>query len=355
MRSFWWLVSVLALVGCVVVEEDDSDELTQLPNPSAHDPASPSKKPVPPDEPPVEPRLPGQPGPVQSFATSNPGIAEMAMDATHVYWVVDGTFGKQGEIWRADRATGQSEVLAVVAERVYSLALDETDVYFVQTTAAVDNGGGSVLRVPKAGGPIETLVTAFWNPTSVAVDDTHVYFTVAVSPGGEVRRVPKAGGAFETVLTEVDNPWDIAVDATHLYVSEMNRGRIIRQSKLGGAVEELASGWIATGWLGLGETDVYFYACSSGGCTPSSLYSVAKAGGTAQLLFETPTNNGTKLAPTARFVQWGTWFVPLEQKPAIQVFSDSPDSTIIAVAADDDAIYLGNFHTGEILSSTLTK
>jgi hypothetical protein len=356
MRSVWWLVSVLALVGCVVVEEED-DELTQIPNPSAHDPASPTtKKPVPPEEPPVTPPTePGQPGAVQSFVTSNPGVAEMALDATHVYWVVDGTFGKQGEIWRADRVTGQSEVLAVVAERVYSLALDETDVYFVQTTGQVDNGGGSVLRVPKAGGPIETLVTAFWNPTSVAVDDTHVYFTVAVSPDGEVRRVPKAGGEFETVLTDVDNPWDIAVDATHLYVSEMNRGRIIRQSKLGGAVEELASGWIGTGWLGLGETDVYFYACSTGPCTPSSLYSVAKSGGTTELLFETPTNNATKLASTAKFVQWGTWFVPLDDKPAIEIFSDSADSTITAVAADDDAIYLGNFHTGEILSSTLTE
>lgn len=354
MRSVWWLVSVLALVGCVVVEEDDPYELTELPNPSAHEPASPSKKPKPLEQPPTKPTEPGQPGPANTFATSNPGVAEMVLDATHVYWVVDGTFGKQGEIWRADRVTAHSEVLAVVGERVYSLALDETHVYFVQTTAAVDNGGGSVLRVPKEGGSLETLVTAFWNPTSVAVDDTHVYYTVAVSPDGEVRRVPKAGGAPETVLTDVDNPWDIAVDATHLYVSEMNRGRIIRQSKLGGALQELASGWIGTGWLGLGENDVYFYACNTGACTPSSFYSVPKSGGTFQLLFESSTGGG-KVAPTARFVQWGSWFVPLDAKPAIELVQAPADTVVSAVAADEDSIYLANFHTGEIFSSTLAK
>lgn len=354
MRRLCWFASVLALVGCVVVDDDDTEDYyPDIPSASHHDPASPGQKPKDPPDPPAP--EPGQPGPVESFATSNASVSEMALDSTHVYWVVDGTFGQQGEVWRADRATGHAEVLAVVAERVYSLALDETHVYFVQTTSQVDNGGGSVLRVPKEGGPVETLVTAFWNPTSVAVDDTHVYYTVAVSPDGEVRRVPKSGGEPETVLTDVDNPWDIAVDATHLYVSEMNRGRVIRQSKLGGAVEEIASGWVGTGWLGLGESDVYFYACNTGPCEPVDLYAVPKAGGTASSLFETAPLGTGKVAPTSRFVQWGTWFVPLDGKPAVQLVENAPDSAVSAVAADENAIYLANFHTGEIVSSTITK
>lgn len=352
MRKIWF-ASVLALVGCVVVDEDDTEDYyPDYPSPSHHDPAAPGQKKEPP--PPPEPE-PGQPGPLESFATSNAGVSEMALDATHVYWVVDGTFGHQGEVWRADRATGNSEVLAVVAERVYSLALDESHVYFVQTTAGVDNGGGSVLRVPKEGGSIETLVTAFLNPTSVAVDDTHVYYTVAVSPEGEVRRVPKSGGEPEILLTAIDNPWDIAVDATHLYVSEMNRGRIIRQSKLGGTVEEIASGWVGTGWLGLGDNDVYFQACDTGPCTPVDLYSVPKAGGSPVSLLETAALGVGKVAPTESFVQWGTWFVPLAAKPALQLLEVDPDSAVSAVAADDTGIYLANFHTGELLSSTLTK
>jgi hypothetical protein len=348
-------LGVLVLVGCTI-EEAEPDYLTPIPDPTHHTPAAPGDAPPdtpPPPPPPPPPPEPGKPGPVTSFATSNPGVYELALDATHVYWVVDGTFGKQGEVWRADRATGASEVLAVVPERVYSLTLDAAHVYFVQTIAAIDTGGGSVLRVPKQGGPIEIIADHFWNPTSVAVDDTHVYYTVAVSPNGEVRRVPKSGGAFEVVLADIDNPWDIAVDATHLYVSEMNHGRVIRQSKVGGALEELATGWVGTGWLALGEHDVYFYGCDTGPCTPSRLYSVPKSGVLVQELLQTAELNANKLAATSSFVQWGSWFVPLDDAP-MQLVVDTPESTVVGVAADEHGIYLGNFHTGEISFSAIT-
>jgi hypothetical protein len=45
-------------------------------------------------------------------------------------------------------------------------------------------------------------------------------------------------------------------------------------------------------------------------------------GGATTALFETPTLNAVKLAPTSEFMQWGSWFVPLDDRPPVQLFPD---------------------------------
>lgn len=308
---------------------------------------------------PPPPREPPPPGSatvseVRPFATATPGIYEMALDATHLYWITDGTHGPS-EVWRANRDTAELALLATSTERVYALAIDEEHVYFTETSdPAYLVDGGRIRRVPKSGGTADTVVDALDNPTSVAVDETHVYFTRAYSPDGEVLRAAKAGGAVETLLIDVDNPWDIAVDATHVYVSEMNRSQILRIPKAGGAREVLASGWLGTGWMAAGPAGVYFQTCSVGTCGPAMLRSVPLAGGDVSLLHES-SYDVVKVAFGGAYVLWGRWFVPLDGTAVTGLLEPSSETFApIGVAGDDRAVFIANHPSGEIFTASVT-
>jgi hypothetical protein len=286
------------------------------------------------------------------WAQGPPGIYEMELDATHVYWVVDGVYGGRG-VWRADRVTATAERLALITEpldgRTYALALDETHVYFTDTPNPFYDPGAAIRRVSKWGGEVEVITSGNggWNPTSIAVDETHVYFNAfndARSPGGEVRRQLKSGGEPETFWVGLDNAWDLAVDDTHLYVSEMNQGRIVRKPKLGGAVEVLASGWVATSTMRLRGDSLYFSACTIGACQTQRVYGVSRSGGVVDLLYEGP--DGWGLAATADAVLWGRWRIPFDGGAPEELLPASPNGFV--VAADERGAYLGDHPSGAI-------
>jgi sugar lactone lactonase YvrE len=222
-------------------------------------------------------------------ATGKYGLTDIAIDETHVYWLESGmaTPDYDARVMRVAKTGGAAEVLATMTPRAYHFTLDATHVYVAANNSpggAVTEGVGAIVRVPKAGGAAETVLGGVSGPYAMAVDDDRVYFTTGYAYYGLVVSVPKAGGDARTLVDQVDNPWDVAVDATHVYYSEMNEGRIMRVAKTGGAPQELASGWVGTGNLGLDDATVYFVACPTGFCEAQELHAVPKAGGDARLV-----------------------------------------------------------------------
>lgn len=100
------------------------------------------------------------------------------------------------------------------------LALDATHVYWVHSSA------GTISRAPKSGGAEEILAKDVADPISLTVDDAFVYFTVRGKDGGSlderaVAKVPKAGGALAFVAQGSKvSAFGIAVDATNAYWTE---------------------------------------------------------------------------------------------------------------------------------------
>jgi len=277
------------------------------------------------------------------LATDEPGIYEMAVDSTHLYWVEDGQFDHEANVRRMPLGGGAIETLFSTPERMYSLAVSDGFVYAAYTGP---NYAGQIYRIPAAGGSATSLTTAF-NPTSVSVDGSWVYYTEAVSPGGRILRIPTTGGATEVVASDVDNPWDIVATDGVLFYSEMNRGRIMRVTP-GETPVELAGGWIGTNWMAVDSTNVYFSACDVGSCEQPGLFRVARTGG-ADAEMMVGSSADAKLAVATNTVQWGANVVPIGGGASTPLAAVTP----IAVAAVADAYYFADFFTGAIYRAPL--
>lgn len=281
---------------------------------------------------------------VAPLAMDEPGIYEMAVDATHVYWVENGQFDHEANVRRMPLGGGPIETLFSIQERVYSLAVADGFVYAVHTGPEYE---GHVYRFPGEGGSATSIATGF-NPTSVSVDGSWVYFSEAVSPGGRIMRVPTTGGEPEVVVDDVDNPWDLVADDGVLFYSEMNRGRMMRVVP-GESPVQLASGWIGTGWMVVDDTFVYFTACDVGSCEHPRLFRVARSGGMPEEIV-TGAWVESKLAVSGDDIQWGSHVMPKTGGSAHPL--DGIDYPL-AVAATSTSFYFADFYTGAIYRAHL--
>jgi len=279
-----------------------------------------------------------------ALAVDEPGIYEMAADATHLYWVDDGQFDGEANVRRMPLDGGPIETLFSAGRSIYSLAVGDGAVFVARTDLDYD---GVIYRLPVAGGAPTVLATGF-NPTSVTVDAGWVYYSAAVSPGGRILRVPVTGGTPEVIVDDVDNPWDLVASGGTLFYSEMNRGQVMRVDP-GGTPVVLASGWVGTGWLTVDAEFVYFSACDVSECPDPHLYRVPRAGGTPELLL-TGGSLELKLAVADDHLQWGSRVIPSAGGDDVIMPGDGYP---IAVAATADAFYFADFFTGAIYRSTL--
>lgn len=301
------------------------------------------RTPAAPDAPGSQPAPPDGPAPVAPFAMDQPGISEMAVDATHLYWVENGQFDHEANVRRISLDGGSIETLLSKPERMYSLAVADGFVYAVQTSGGAANYEGHVYRVAVTGGPVTELATAF-NPTSVAVDGNWVYYSEAISPDGRILRVPTTGGTPEVVASDVDNPWDLEADDGVVFYSEMNRGRMMRVVP-GGAPVVLASGWTATNWMAIDDADVYFGTFTEGSfLTP--MFRVPRDGGTVQQVILGPSHND-KIAVSRNNVQWGAQVVS-KIGGGVHDAQNIAHKDGLAVAVTDGAMYFADFFTGAI-------
>ena len=211
-------------------------------------------------------RVPKRGGAVESIATAQPPLYQLAVDATHVYFTA-GT-----GVSRVPKAGGAVEPIAVQGGdelmlddgAVYSstYTLDDTGAVgraskdgtnavvlvpnlrqcesIVPSGDAVFIGGAKILRYVKATASVTTLANVY--ARRLAADPTHVY---AIGYDGlDVTRIDRASGATNVLATSPAMPRasDIAVDDTHVYwATGVASGFVVRVPKVGGAVEIIAS------------------------------------------------------------------------------------------------------------------
>jgi len=120
------------------------------------------------------------------IAANQGGAGDLAVDATHVYWITG------SEVWRRVKdGSGAVETLATGQDEANAIVVDDQSVYWV------DNGDaepptGAVQRVNKQGGPVETLAPAQPAPWEISQDCTSVFWTNHNDFGtGEVWKVTK--------------------------------------------------------------------------------------------------------------------------------------------------------------------
>ena len=139
--------------------------------------------------------------------------------------------------------TGTTSTTLFTAETgsfINGLRLDDDYVYW--TVAPPNTAAGKVQRIAKAGGTVETLATGLGQPAGLAIDTTDVYFIdpgVGTSAGsGTIQRVALPGGGTPTVLVkDLASPLSVLVTATHVYWT--NSG-ISRGGSTDGSVQRIA-------------------------------------------------------------------------------------------------------------------
>jgi len=248
-------------------------------------------------------------GPVEELETGVNLPDDVATDATHVYWVEEGSYTPNyqgdGRVVRRAKSGGTIEVLASGRYSPAHVEVDDSRVYFGDSgnywdtskpgrIASVAKSGGTVSeitsdsviyglatdattlffftptqvkKVPKAGGNKATLAGALDALNDIAVDASGVYFTSSTQDGlpvsqgmGTVRRVAASGGAL-TLLAEAKSAGGVAV--TDAYVLYGSKGSILRVSKSGGAPVTLATSSSVMN-IAVDATHAYWTDCAGG-------------------------------------------------------------------------------------------
>ena len=150
----------------------------------------------------------------------------IAIDRTHVYWS-----GPDG-VRRTPKVGGAIEMLGG-GRSIISIAVDGVHLYFANREF------GSIWRTPKAGGPSETLAQAQIELWSLAVDDTSLYWGNSTASVDHVDRMTKSNKAFAPVDTFDDSPVSIAISAHDVVYGTGRSGTVRATSKQGGPARVL--------------------------------------------------------------------------------------------------------------------
>lgn len=163
----------------------------------------------------------GAPSSVLLTAGSAPhGIGlPFAFDGHHVYYgdAILAGLGRQTSLVALSVSGGHSVTLASDLHAVSAIAVDSTNLYFLDVDPTLGDGStpqAAVGKVSLGGGAVETLANPTSSPTSICVDPSYVYWTEVA---GSVLRVPIAGGAVETLAQGQVSPGGITVDSTGIY------------------------------------------------------------------------------------------------------------------------------------------
>ncbi|HEY3352912.1 MAG TPA: carboxypeptidase regulatory-like domain-containing protein [Polyangia bacterium] len=139
----------------------------------------------------------------------------IAVDASHVYWIVDGNAsGYPGALRRTDLYGGSyAELMSFGQSR--TLAVDNSGAYW--TVMDGTPGVYGYLFSSSAAHSLSTnLGSTSYISDALAVDDAYVYW--ADWYDGCIHRLVKPGASADTVACGLTNPMALAVDAQSLYV-----------------------------------------------------------------------------------------------------------------------------------------
>lgn len=200
--------------------------------------------------------------------------SEVVADDSGVYW----SHTSEACIRRAPAGGGEPiDIGPCKGTRAGQLALDDTHVYWVVATESAgdcakwpdcctDEGTGCVARATKDGQEVTIYASNESNPIAVAVDATWVYWSSATMSGGAIKRCPKAGcpqppEGPEVFLddTDVTLATRIAIDGDQLYWLDKGKGRVRRtQTTPGSLVEDVSEEGVHGFSLVVDETHVYW-------------------------------------------------------------------------------------------------
>jgi hypothetical protein len=103
----------------------------------------------------------------------------------------------------------------------------------IQDGFAYFTGSESIYRVPIGGGIRQTLASNLNDAYDLALDATNIYWVEAGNPlgtNGSVRQMPLSGGPIITLATNLAQPVAITVDSTNVYWLENNNGSTTRSA-----------------------------------------------------------------------------------------------------------------------------
>ncbi|HEY3448894.1 MAG TPA: hypothetical protein VGK67_21215 [Myxococcales bacterium] len=147
----------------------------------------------------------------------------MTSDATHLYFTdplgtKDATGRALSALRRVPKGGGPVETLVDEAVLSYPIAVDDTDVYWLNGAEAPYTTSHSVMRKPKAGGDPQVLLSNLVGAGSLAIDDTRVYYMASNAPSlGKLASVPKTGGSETLLLENVANGGGLTIEGNAMF------------------------------------------------------------------------------------------------------------------------------------------
>jgi hypothetical protein len=230
--------------------------------------------------------LPIAGGAIVTLASGLDAIAGLAVDASYLYFLDQGTlvdadsgaFTSRGTVERVALAPHSTpQVLATVTASLGGIAVDASYAYFTQTTSS--SGGpsaptGSVWRVPLAGGPSESLATGQLRPTKIVVDSGNLYWLNAgtmqvdcTPPDGALVMLSAGSAAPATVASALHGAKSLAARNGDVYWSTLGAfcnsggatsGDVFKFASAAGTTATVASGISGPDNLYVDAADVYF-------------------------------------------------------------------------------------------------
>jgi hypothetical protein len=233
-------------------------------------------------------------------------------------------------------------VVTEIREDIIRLAANATDIYFALRES------GTISRVARTGGTVQILATSQDKPVALALDASNVYWVNSGSTygTGSVMKTSLSGGTPVPLATDEPAPWDVQVDGTHVYWSNYppNPGILMKVPISGGTKVELASGTAAgtTVEFSVDGTNVYWanwYGPQGG------VWKVPTAGGTV-----TNVVSVDAYASLAKVHAGYVYFVAGSTLERVSTAGGAPsDLTEIPMAymdVDDTGVYVGGFPDG---------
>ena len=260
----------------------------------------------------------------------------MTLDATHLYWVEQGT---RVAVARLPKTGGAREDLLLTEDIPYSPAVNSSLVFFSEEGFS----DSRLESIAKTGGDATVLTTHSDSLKDIVATETRVYFAreYFLDSRREIVSVPTAGG--EEIIHGTSGAFGdnyTAVDATHVYW--VNDGffdpSTIERAPLEGTTSEVVVTAEGIRDYAIVGPTIYFYSNQT-----DSIQRVPASGGTAEVVYtmSDAPSSWLVLAATEQYVYWNgassVWRVGTDGSAPTVLMTTS--GWVTAVVADASGVY----------------